>query len=228
MKGLYSIDAVTAIKETVFTLNAFQQQNRPYQDSEKLIAFVFCRLQEGSTMEFIKESDLSEIAYQLKELVLLVYQVISPYNDEKENKKRRIHTPSSRNKAESARQSLLSELTSLPSETTYNMLIELSNESACSIIKHDLKYWARKRATRDAEPTPYHPSAISTLIKENELPPNNHDSLFKVMMERLSYIQHDLDNHSFSIKDRWRECKREAQVQTLLEKECKRPATHTF
>jgi len=145
----------------------------------------------------------AEMALLLKELVQRAYQIIHPSDDEDDKSRSGIYRPTQRHKAESARSTLVSTLTSLSGATAYNMLIELSET----------------KAARDSEPASYTVNNISKLIKENELPPHDRDSLFRVMMERLSDIQHDLDNHDFSIKERWRECTKESQVQELPAKE---------
>ena len=141
-------------------------------------------------------ADRVQQVHALVQLVRCAYTFIRPEDD-------RVHegsyTPNTRDDAESARSFLLSRLLETPGPEAHCAVMTLADEGNFSHFSDRLRLLARERAAAEAEFSPYSPKAVIALENRYEIPPNDRDSLFELMMERLEdlaqyYAYDDLSN----------------------------------
>ena len=139
--------------------------------------------------------DHNKRAVALGKLLRSAYRVVRPEDDVKHQG---AYTPSTRDEAERARSFLLSALLDTPGCVAQQLLMQLSREPEFRHFPDRLRYLARERAAKDAEFEAWSTTAVKDLDQILEMPPQNRDGLFRVMMDRLGDLQHHLSHDDFT------------------------------
>lgn len=142
-------------------------------------------------------ADPSRRVEVLGALIRLSYTYISPEQDQiREGGV--VYTPDLRENAASARSTLLNILLDTPSAAAHRLLLELANEFDFSSFADRLRQLAYQRAATDAELSALSAFEVCTLSECYETPPHDRGSLFRVMMDRLEDLAHDIAHHDFT------------------------------
>lgn len=151
-------------------------------------------------------------------LVRCVYRYVRHESDQKHDG---FYTPNTRDRAETARNFLLSALLDTPGAEAYHVLLDLATDPLFAHFPDRLRLRARQRATSDAEGEPLKPADIRAMDERYEVPPHNRDGLFEMTMDRLDDLQHDIAHHDFSDRRTLRTIKHETEMQRTLARRIK-------
>ena len=136
-----------------------------------------------------------QFACLLGQLVRCAYTFIRPEDDQVHEG---VFSPDTRDNAQRARSFLLSRLLDTPGPEARRVVLALADGQDFADLQDYLRHRARQRTAADAEFDPFTPEAVNILEIRYEIPPNDRDSLFVVMMDRLEDLAHDLDHDDFS------------------------------
>lgn len=157
--------------------------------------------------------DRTQQVFALEQLVRCAYTYIRPEDDQ-------IHegsyTPNTRDDAESARSFLLNRLLETPGHEAYCAVMTLADEVNFSHFPDRLQLLARERAADDAEFLPYGPEDVIALENSLETPPQDKDSLFDLMMERLEELADDYSHGEYSNRRTIQRISEEPEMQRTL------------
>ncbi len=165
----------------------------------------------GSTVLAIADPDTR--ARILRDLTILAYRHVRQHDDAVHEG---MYTPNPRDLAERARGYLLNCLLECPGETAKRAISEIANQSDFTHSSDRLRILARERAARDSEPNPVDPSKLADIDKSFEVPPQNQEALYCLMLDRLEDIEHDLSHDDFSERDSLRLITKETSMQRAL------------
>ena len=157
--------------------------------------------------------DHAQQVHVLEQLVRCAYTFIGREDD---NVRRGTYTPNTRDDAESARSYLLSSLLDTPGPETHSAVMTLADEDIFSHSSDRLKFLAKERAANDAEFSPYNPEEVIDLENRHEAPPQDRDSLFNLMMDRLEDLADYYAHGDFSNRRTIQNISEEAEMQRTL------------
>lgn len=209
LKGMFLLDASQATKAFVSTL-ATITNTKDASQAIKAFADLF-----GDRSESVmpKASDPAIQAKMLGDLVRGAYQVVRRQDDlEHEG----VFSPGTRDHAQHARNALLTALLETPGSEAQRVILELATEADFAHFPDRLRHMARTRAAQDAEAPPFSPKDVVAMGLRHELPPNDRDSLFQTMMDRLEDLQHELTHGDFTDRRLVRKATDEADMQATL------------
>ena len=208
LRGLFRFDAVRGTQALIRGLT-----NRNDPGTHERAIEMFAALFGDRDAVVLEITDSAQHARLLGQLVRYAYTFVRPEDDQ-------VHeggyTPDARDKAESARNFLLSKLLDTPGPEARNVVLELANEDEFARVPDRLRLQARQRAAADAEFPPYAPEDVLALDTRHEAPPRDSDGLFAVMMDRLDDLAHELAHHDFSDRRTLQGIKEEPEMQRTL------------
>ena len=140
-------------------------------------------------------SDPAEGATVLGDLVRYAYALVRPEDDVVH---KGVYSPNTRDKAQTARNLLLSRLLDTPGSEAHQVVLELSREEDFAYFPDRLRLLARQKAAAEADFEPLEPTAVIALNNKLEAPPHDRDDLFTVMMDRLKHLEHDFRHGELS------------------------------
>ncbi len=149
----------------------------------------------------------------LGRLVRCAYTYVRPTEDQKHDG---AFTPDSRDNAERARNFLLMALLDTPGAEAHEVVLDLVEDPLFADYPDRLLLLERERAARDAEGPASTAEDVVALEKRFEMPPNDRDSLFTCMMDRLDNLAHDVAHDDFSDRRTLRTIKDERDMQVTL------------
>ena len=158
-------------------------------------------------------SDPARRADVLEKLVRCAYAFIRHEDDQVHEE---MYSPNTRDRAQTARRSLLYKLLNTSGPEARRAVLGLACEDDFAHVADRLRLEVRQRTAADAEFAPFDPESVSALENNLEAPPRDRDGLFAVMMDRLDDLAHDLAHHDFS---NWRTVRRiteESEMQRTL------------
>lgn len=174
---------------------------------------LFADLFGGRDIVFPEPENALERANALCKLVQSAYAYIRPENDQRHDG---VFDPNKRDKAETARNFLLSALLNTSGVEAHNVIRTLAAESNFAHLSDRLIMLARQRAASDAEFTPYSDEDINALESCYEAPPTDQEGLFRVMMDRLEDIDHHLRHSDFTDRRTLMSIEDEVEMQRTL------------
>ena len=190
LKGLFRFDPVQGAQVLIVTLS---DRNDP--DTCRCAISTFAALFGGHDSVRLEVSDPTQLARLLGQLVRCVYTFIRPEDDQIHEG---IFSPDMRDNAQRARSFLLSRLLGTPGPEACRTVLALADENDFGNLQDYLRLCARQRAAADAEFEPFSPEAVTDLENRYEIPPNDMNSLFSIMIDRLEDLEHDLAHGDFS------------------------------
>jgi hypothetical protein len=173
----------------------------------------FANLFGNRDAELLVFPEPSQRAQALGQLVRYAYTFVRREDDEEHED---VYTPGTRDKAETARDFLLSALLDTPGVEARDVLLELADEPIFAHIPDRLRLKARQRAAADAEFTAYDPQDLVILESRYEAPPHDRDGLFTVMMDRLDDLAHNVAHYDFTDRRTLRTITDEVEMQRTL------------
>ena len=220
LRGLFRFDAV---RGTEALIQQLADGNDPGTRGWAIRAFgaLFAR---GSFANF-EATDPDQRARLLGQLVRYACAFIRPEDDEVHEG---VYTPNTRDDAEKARSSLISWLRDTPGTETCRILLELAEEQDFVNLSDHLRSLTRQRANADAEFRPFGTEDVIALESRYEVLPQDRDSLFAVMMDRLDDLQHDLAHDDFSDRRTLRGIKDEPEMQRTLARRIRERANSVY
>ena len=161
----------------------------------------------------------------LGQLVRYAYAFVRQEDDQRHNG---VYSPNTRDNAQHARDFLLSSLLETPGPETHRVVLALADEPDFASLRDYLRLCARRRAAADAEFDSFAPEAVIDLEDRYEIPPNDKDSLFVVMMDRLEDLAHELAHDDFSDRRLVRSITEEREMQRTLARRLREKANGAY
>ena len=148
----------------------------------------------------------------LGRLVRYAYAFVRPADDQVHEG----YSPDTRDHAERARNALFHWLLDTPGPETWRVVREIADEDKFAESSDYFRFLARQRAATDAEFAPYAPEDVYALEKRHEIPPNDRDGLFALLLDRLKDLAHDLRYDDFSDRRTVRSITDEREMQRTI------------
>jgi len=146
-------------------------------------------------------------------LVRLIFAHVRP---EQDTSHQGVFTPGQRDKAESARDAVLTVLVHRPGADAFRAMQALADDAIFHLRARRFQELAREKAERDAEPPAWTEREIATFETEWTAPAKTGADLFRVLMGVLDNIQHDLLHGDVSSRPLLQRAKDENEVQNWI------------
>jgi hypothetical protein len=207
LRGLFQFDPEKATQALENVLESLPEQER----TGRAIA-IFSDLfgHSGWVLAF---GDKRRRATSLGRLVRCAYWYVRPAEDQEHEGG---YTPDIRDDAESARNFLLMALLDTPGAEAHKVVLDLSEDPIFAHFPDRLLLLERKRAARDAESPALTTEEMVALERRHEAPPNDRDSLFACMVDRLDDLAHDLAHYDFTDRNTLQTIWEELHMQRTL------------
>lgn len=190
LRGLFRFDAERAAE----TLAAGLTAGNDLTVRDRAIEMFASLFGDNDSISF-EINDPAQRARVLDRLVRIAFAVVRPGDDQIHEG---VHSVSTRDMAETARNSLLSMLLRTPGLEAQRVILSLAEETDFGHFPDRLRLLARHRAAEDAELLPFSPQDVADLEIRYEAPPRDRDGLFSVMMDRLDDLAHDICHHDYT------------------------------
>ena len=211
LRGLFQFDAIQGAQVLIRSLG-----DRKDAGSADRAIETFAALFGDRGAASFEVEDPAQCARLLGQLVRYAYAFVRPADDQVHEG---VYTPNARDNAETARHFLLSKLLDTPGPEARHVLLELADEDDFAHFADYLRVRARQRAATDAEFPPFDPQDVIALDTRHEAPPRDNDELFRLMMDRLNDLEHDLVHDDFTNRATLRGISTEAEMQRNLARE---------
>ena len=155
--------------------------------------------------------DPAQRADSFERLVRCAYACVRPEDD---NIHDGVYTPTPRDDAETARNSLLSVLLDCPEAEAQRAVERLANEENFAGIRDFMLH--RRSLALDAEFVPLTPKDVVNLMTRFESRPRDANELMDLLLARLEDIAHDLENDALSDRRTVQGIKEEGEMQRTL------------
>ena len=208
LKGLFRSDAVQGTRALI---EEFVNDSDP-RTRERAIE-TFAEIFGVHDSVVLEIADHAQRAQALGQLVRRAYAFIRPEDDRVHEG---VYSPDMRDYAERTRSLLLFRLLDTPGPEARSVALTLADEDDFTHFPDRLRLLVRERAATDAEFAPLTPEDVIALEKCLEAPPQDRDGLFKVMMDRLDDLDHDLADYDFSDRQTVRNITEEAEMRRTL------------
>ena len=206
LRGLFQVDAARGARLLTESLSEVGSPAVRKRGVETF-AGVFCP---SDAVDFGIE-DRAQRADALERLVRCAYACVRPEDD---NVREGSFTPTMRDDAQWARNSLLSTLLDCPGAEARRGVEKLANEEDFADIRDSMLY--RLRLALDAEFVPIAPRDVVDLMTRFESPPRDINRLMEILLGRLEDIDHDLAHGPFSNRRTLQSIEMESEMQRTL------------
>ena len=213
LKGLFRFGPAPGAK---LLADEFEGNSDPAIRKRAIETFAFV-FGEDEPVDF-PVSDRVQHARLLGRLVRLAHAFIRPEDDQVHEG---VYSPDTRDHAERARSTLFQWLCNTPGTEARLALLDLAERNEFADLRDRLRLIARQRAATDAEFTPFDSRAVVALGERYEMPPNDGNGLFAIMMDRLDDLAHDLAHDDFSDRRTVRSINDEHEIQRTLSRRIK-------
>ena len=208
LKGLFRFNTEAGIQVLIAGL----ADNEDPVVRERAIV-IFADFFGGHDVVVFKIADPERHAEALGELVRCAYTFIRPKNDQIHEG---VYSPDTRDNAQGARSFLLDRLLGTPGPEARRVALALADENEFKDHADYIRLCVRRQTAADAEFAPHVPEDVVELERRLEIPPQDRNSLFKVMMDRLDDLQHYFTNDDFTDRVTVRNIKEEMEMQRTL------------
>ena len=229
LRGLFRFDAERGTQALIAGL----ADNEDPVVRERAIG-IFADLFGDHDVALFKIADPTRCADALGQLVRYAYIFIRPEEDQVHEG---VYSPDTRDKAEQARDFLLSRLLNTPGPEARRVALALADENDFADRSDYIRLRVRQRTATDTEFAPYAPEDVTKLEHCLEMPlqdrgglfnyqglmsssversPKDRDSLFSLMMNQLKNIQEDLSHDDFTDLKTVRSIDNEEEMQRTL------------
>jgi hypothetical protein len=207
LRKLYECDPEKAFIYTEILLSSFGGS-----DVEKAVDFLAGLFSQYDGLSFQLPTKAKQ-ASALASLIRHSYRLIK--QDDDQNHKG-CFTPDLRDRAQTARGRFLNMLIDLEGPEAHQELVKLTNDSEFSDWKDRIIEFAKDRASADSEFKPYKIGQIKDQEERYIIRPNDRDSMFAVMVERLNELAYDLQHHDYNDRKTLRSITLEEDMQRTL------------
>jgi len=207
LQGLFRLDPERATRVLEGSLASLPEEDRSGCAVETF-AHLF-----GDRNTFLAFANEMERASALGRLVRCAFRYVRPAEDQEHEG---VYSPDMRDRAERARNFLLTTLLDTPGAEAQKVLSDLAEDPLFAYFPDRLRLLARQRAAADAESAPLRPEEVVALEKRFEAPPHDRDGLFTVMIDRLDDLAHDIAHDDFTDRRTLRTIKDESEMQRTL------------
>jgi hypothetical protein len=207
LRGLFKFAPREGLQALEEALVALPEQNRT-DFAVAVIAGLFGF--HGLSLVFGDNAECAEI---LGRLVRCAYRYVHPAEGQEHESP---YTPHVRDNAERAREFLLMALLDTPGAEAHKVVLDLAEDPIFAHFPDRLLLLERKRAARDAESPALITDEVVALERRFEAPPNDRDSLFACMVDRLDDLAHGLAHHDFTDRSTLRTIREELDMQRTL------------
>ena len=223
LKGLFRFDAAEGARQLV----AEAERGRACSDPEignRVIEALAVLFGEDDPV-VLRVVDPAEHADLLGRLVRLAYTSVNPDEDRVHEG---VYTPNTRDNTERARSKLFQWMCDTPGPEAWSALVDIAEEDEFRSLRDRVRLLARERAAMDAEFPAFDSRAVVALGKRHEVPPNDGNGLFAVMMDRLGDLAHDLAHDDFSDRRSVQSISDEREMQRSLSRRLKEQARAAY
>ena len=190
--ALLKLDRKKALNELINRLELYQKKDA--QRGAQLFSSLF------GNNDFVALLASSELIDELKDLLKLSYQLNSKSN--------------SGDVTDGG--CILSSLIRTSGAEAYQALQELSEWPEFTRIQKRIKIWASNRAAADTEERKFSLDDVKRSFTAKEFIPNDRDSLYEAVLNKLNEVEHYLRNEDYSNIEDWRNASEEKPIQRLL------------
>jgi hypothetical protein len=190
LASLFSIDGELGTKAIFAKLEKLKSKDQP-AFIQRALPNVFGR-QFSDESPSIRKLPLPD----LERLVRLAFQEIRP-EDDNIHPSGVVYSPDERDDAESARGRAFGQLLNTPGRAGFNAIMRLTKARRFPIPKARLLAFARERAAKDSELSPWIPAQVAAFEKTAETQPRTPRELQLVGLRRLTDLQYDLMHDDF-------------------------------
>lgn len=190
--ALLKLDRKKALNELINRLEQYQEKDA--QRGAQLFSSLF------GNNDFVSLPASSELIDELKDLLKLSYQLNSKSN--------------SGDVTDGG--CILSSLIRTSGAEAYRALKELSEWPEFTHIQNRIKIWASNRAATDTEERKFSIDEVKRSFIAKEFIPNDRDSLYEAVLNKLNEVEHYLRNDDYSNIEDWRNASEEKPIQRLL------------
>jgi len=138
------------------------------------------------------------------------------------------YSPTTRDDAQDGRNAVLSALLASQGPDAWQVKQEMRKDPLFAHFKDRLDQYARETAATEAEGPSLRDTDLSNIEKYGEAPEADRDGMFRLMMDRLTDLMHDLEAHEFSEKPLLARIDREADMQVWLAKRLQEKANGAY
>jgi hypothetical protein len=190
LASLFSIDGTFATNAFFVKLNKVKRADQP--------AFVQRALSNIFGRRFSDETTpITDLPLpSLERLVRLAFEKIR-LEDDNVHPNGVVYSPDERDDAESARSAAFAQLLNTSGRAGFDAIMRLTRVPAFPISQARLRQFARDRAAKDSEASPWTAGAVVAFEKTAETEPQTPRELQLVGLRRLADIQYDLINDDF-------------------------------
>lgn len=220
LRGLFRFDPFQGTQVLVTTLDAISASVGRSQAIE-----IFAALFGDHTDVQLTISEPSARAKVIGQMLRYAYNFIRPEDDLKHVG---VYHPNTRDRAETARNYLLSALLDTPGAEARNIILELAAEPDFAHFPDRLRLLARERAAKDSEFDPYSPTDILRIEERLEAPPHDRNGLFSVMMDRLEDLSHNVAHDDFTDRRTLRTISDEDEMQRNIARRLREMANGAY
>lgn len=210
LRALFAVDGATGTSALENALESVKLQSRV-----DFVVRLFGSVFDPFRGVAIKLGDEAERIGILGRLCKIAYTYILPSEDER-HPSGVSYTPNSRDDAQSARSRLLNELIESPDPDAQALIEKLAADPVFESVRDWLKNRARVKEVQNAEPPPLTVEGVRHIERSFERLPVDRDSMFRLMINRLNDLQHDVTHHSFFPRKTAQSIHREEEMQRLL------------
>jgi hypothetical protein len=147
---------------------------------------------------WLRDRRLPELSFQnLERLVRLAFNVVR-VEDDNDRASGEVFSPDARDNAQDARNAAFKQLTEIPGRATFNALLGLAELPGFPVSPSRLRALARERASKDAEAAPWPPDEAWAFEDKCEALPQTPLDLQRLLLARLSDLQHSLLHDDFA------------------------------
>ena len=208
LKGLFRFDAERGTQ--VLTASLADSENPGIREQA---LGIFAELFSDHGVASLKIADPKRHAKALGQLVRCAHTFIRPEEDQNHEG---VYSPDTRDNAQIVRNSLLNKLLDTPGPEARRVTLNLINENVFGDHSDYIRLQLRRRTAADAEFPPYSPQSIIELQSSLEIPPQDRNSLFSVMMARLEDLQHYFIHDDFTDRTTVININKEIEMQRTL------------
>ena len=208
LKGLFRFDAERGTQALIAGLVGTENPIVP----EQAIG-IFADFFGDHDVVVFKIADPAQHANALGQLVRCAYTFIRPKEDQI---REGVYSPDTRDNAQGARGFLLDRLLGTPGPEARRVALALADENEFKDDADYIRLRVRKQTAADAEFASYAPEDVVELERSLEIPPQDRDSLFRVMMDRLEDLRHYFAHDDFTDRHNVRKITDETGMQRTL------------
>jgi hypothetical protein len=163
----------------------------------------------------------------LFKLVRLAYSQIK-LDDDTDRVGKGTYSPTTRDDAQDGRGAVLSALLASQGPNAWHVKQEMRKDQLFGHYRDRLDQYARETAATEAEGPSLRDADLAAIEKYGEAPEADRDGMFRLMMDRLFDLQHDLAAHEFSERPMLARIDKEAEMQVWLAKRLQEKANGAY